>query len=561
MKKLMKIACLLLAIVMTLTACSAGGASSDESSKNDVSKSEASSTATESSEASETESEGYAFEAGKDNPVTISIYAPWADTLFETWGEDPVSQRITEQTGISFTCVAPVTDDDTKLALLISSDDLTDIVVSDWNDKNWSAMLQQGMLSDLEEVADQYAPKLFRELIDPELQDYIRQDDRTIRFLLGHWRSTADMQWWLDHDALIQSNQNVILMRQDYFDEIGNPDITSPEEFMEACEQIKENHPDKVAFYTGGVTKSGPGSLLTLFGIGSYYVAEDGTVSKSYRNPEYLNMYKWINEMTRKGLMDEESFVDSSTEKDAKSLSGEVASYVWTIGEANKIPADNEDSFYYPMQPWDCYKQIRSNTGWLRSAISAKSEHKDAAVRWMEFGNTKIGAQTMCWGIEGDPDAEFSGDVVNGPHFFWEEDGEKATLYPGFMAARMADWSGVEKKSGIGFYQSFVCTHEVWMNQGEVTGSELMKEMNEWFAPKVEYSNAFVFDIPAGSDESIANQAINALIEEYNVKWAFASGPDEVETLYNEFLSRVEASGEATLNKLYTEQYNNNTSK
>lgn len=122
----------------------------------------------------------------------------------------------------------------------------------------------------------------------------------------------------------------------------------------------------------------------------------------------------------------------------------------------------------------------------------------------------------------------------------------------------MADWGGVEKKSGIGFYQSFVCTNEVWMNMGEATGSDLMKEMNEWFAPKVEYSNGFVFDIPAGSDEAIANQAITSLIEEYNVKWAFASGPDEVESLYNEFLTQVEAANEEVLNKLYTEQYKNN---
>ncbi len=458
MKKVLKIACLLLAMLMALTACNSATNNSSTPASEPASTA---STPESSTPDAEPTTDGYAFEAHKDEPVTISIYAPWADSLFETWGQDPVSQRITEQTGISFECVAPVTDDDTKLSLLISSDDLPDIVVSDWNDKNWSAMLQNGMLADLEQVASENAPKLFTECIDPELQDFVRQDDGTIRFLLGHWRTSEDIQWYLDHDYLIATNQSVILMRQDYLDEIGNPVIDTPEAFMAACEQIKEKHPDKVAFYTGGETKSGPGALRTHFGVGSYYVGEDGTVSGSYRNPEYLNMYKWINEMTRKGLMDQESFVDTEQEKDAKSLAGDVASYLWTIGEANKVPADNSETIYYPMKPWNTYKQIRTNTGWLRSAISEKSEHKDAAARWMEFGNTKIGAQTMCWGIEGEPDAEFSGDVVNGPHFFWEENGEKATLYEGFMAARMADWGGVEKQSGIGFYQSFVCTHDV----------------------------------------------------------------------------------------------------
>ncbi len=97
------------------------------------------------------------------------------------------------------------------------------------------------------------------------------------------------------------------------------------------------------------------------------------------------------------------------------------------------------------------------------------------------------------------------------------------------------------------------------MNEGEVTGSDLMKEMNEWFGSTVEYDNSFVFDIPSGSDESVAYTTINSLVEEYNVKWAFASSAEEVETLYNEFLNRVETeTDEDLLNKLYTEQYNAN---
>ncbi len=564
MKKVMKALCLLLALLMVLSACGDSGNSSSAPSSSTPESSETQESSTpESSEASQggeetPASDGYAFQEHKDEPVTLSIYVESPGTLWEKWGEDPVSRRITEQTGISFECVAPVTEDDTKLALLIASDDLPDIVTGSWSDKNWNAMLEQGMLANLEEVAETGAPKLFSELIHPELQEYVRQDDGTIRFLLGHWDSSESTQWFLDHDYLIKTNQPVVLMRQDYFSELDNQEITTPQEFMEACKAIKEKHPETVPFYTGGVTTTGPSYLLTLFGLGNYYVADDGTVSKSYRNPQYLEMYKWVNEMVREGLMTEESFVDSDVEKDAKSLAGSVASYVWTIGEAGKVPADNASTSYYPMKPWNTYAQIRTNTGWLRSAISAKSENKEAAARWMEFGNTKIGAQTMCWGIEGSPDEEWSGDFENGPHFFWEEDGEKATLYPGFQDARNADWGGVEKKTGIGFYQSYVCTNDVWMNMGEITGSDLMKEMNQWFAPTVSYNNGFVFDVPAGSDEAVANQTITSLIEEYNVQWAFASSAEEVERLYNEFLTRAEEAGEATLNKLYTEQYKAN---
>ena len=62
-----------------------------------------------------------------------------------------------------------------------------------------------------------------------------------------------------------------------------------------------------------------------------------------------------------------------------------------------------------------------------------------------------------CWGVEGKKEDGWSGDVVNGPHSYFDENG-KATYYEGFQAARNADWSGVERKSGIGFYQSYICT-------------------------------------------------------------------------------------------------------
>jgi len=329
---------------------------------------------------------------------------------------------------------------------------------------------------------------------------------------------------------------------------------------MKACEQIKEKHPDTIPFYTGGLTTSGPSYLLTFFGLGSYYIADDGTVSMSYRNPKYLDMYIWVNQMVRKGLMTEDSFVDGSEEKDSKSLAGAVASYALTIGESGKVPANNPNTYYYPMKPWDSYLQIRTNAGYIQFGISAKSKNKDAAIRWFEFGNTELGARTMCWGIEGKKEDGWSGDVVNGPHFYFDENG-KATYFEEFQAARNADWSGVERKSGLGFYQSYVCTNSIYITEAEVLKSELMTQMNEWYRDRVTYNNGFIFNIPAGSDEYVAYQTIRSLIGEYNVKWAFAKDEAEVRSLYDEFIRKVEASGEAKLNEWYTKTYNENIKK
>lgn len=565
MKKVLKTLCLLLALAMVLSACGGDAGSSSTPSSSTPGSSAPESSTPESSvpESSaggeEAPTGGYAFEEHKNEPVTISIYVEDPGTMWEKWGEDPVSKKITEETGISFECVAPVTDDDTKLSLLIASDDLPDVVTSWYGRANWATMVQQGQLADLEAVASEYAPKYFSELIDPELANFNRQDDGTVRYLVSCWNTSETLKWLEDHNWLVTTNQPVILMRQDYLQEIGSPEITTPQKFLEACKEIKAKHPDTIPFYTGGNTQNGPSYLRWLFGPCSYYVAEDGTVSGSYRDPRYLDMYLWVNEMVREGLMTEDSFVDGDTEKDAKSLAGEVASYLWTVGETGKVPADNPDTTYYPMQPWDTYEAVRSNAGYIRFGISEKSEHKDAAMRWLEYGSSEIGARTMYWGVEGNQADGWSGDVVNGPHCFSEEDGEwgqKITYFEGFQDARNADWSGTEKKSGLGFYGAFVNGNTILGSTAECMPTDLMKQMNQWYAPKVRYDDALVFSLPAGSDESVTYQSITSLVSEYNIKWAFAASAEEVKSLYNEFIGRVENEcNEAGLNQWYTEQY------
>lgn len=553
MKRVMRISAAILTAAMLVGAVS--GCSSTSSSSN----SSAGTVSTGSGAASNTQTDGYAYEANTD-PVTLSIYIDSPSSLWESWGSDPISPKITEYTGISFNCIAPVTDDDTKLTLLIASDGLPDIVTTYADSTAWADMVNNGMLADMEKLANQYAPKLKSELVDDEIWEYCRTDDGIVHYLLNSHRTENDIQWFEDNDYLVTTGQPVILMRQDYYSEIGSPTIKSAEELLSACEQIKAKHPDTIPFYAGDVITDGPADLRTYFGVGSYYVADDGTVSMSYRNPKYVDMYVWMNKMANKGLLTEDSFVDSGDEAASKTLSGAVASYSWTIGETGKVPADNKDTYYYPMQPWDSYSEVRTNTGYIQFAVSEKSENKDAAMRWIEFGNTELGVQTMCWGVEGKESDEWSGDVVNGPHFYFDKNG-KATYFQGFQDARNADWSGVEKKSGLGYYQSFVTTNAVYTTQAEIVGSDLMTEMNEWYASKVSYNNGFIFDIPAGSDEYVIYQTIKTMIKEYNVLWTFAKDEAEVRSLYDEFIKKVENAGEATLNAWYTNAYQENISK
>ena len=177
MKKWTKLFALMLAVVLLCTALSACGqsgntsqapSSTPNSTPQSTPESKPESTPESTPEVSDTSEEGYAWQANTD-PITITIYVDDPGTMWEKWGTDPVSQRVTEKTGISFKCIAPVSSDDTKLTLLVASDELPDYVTANYNASQWDSMYKQGQLADLEALSDQYAPKLKSELVDPEV--------------------------------------------------------------------------------------------------------------------------------------------------------------------------------------------------------------------------------------------------------------------------------------------------------------------------------------------------------------------------------------------------------
>ena len=184
----------LVATMLTTAGCGAESAATAEPAAESKEEAVAESAEPAAAEEAAAEEDGYAYEKNTD-PATVSIYIDSPGTWWETWGSDPVSQRVTDLTGISFECVAPVTDDDTKLTLLISSDDLPDIVTAGASDPAWETMVSNGMLADLEELAAQYAPKLLTELVDDEVWEFCREEDGKVYSLISCYNTSETLEW------------------------------------------------------------------------------------------------------------------------------------------------------------------------------------------------------------------------------------------------------------------------------------------------------------------------------------------------------------------------------
>ena len=86
---------------------------------------------------------------------------------------------------------------------------------------------------------------------DPDVWESYRQDDGHTYWLTGFGVSDYYMEKALEYNRLVQANQRVLLIREDYYQEIGSPDISTPEKFFDALCKMHENQRRDLRQQTG----------------------------------------------------------------------------------------------------------------------------------------------------------------------------------------------------------------------------------------------------------------------------------------------------------------------
>lgn len=488
------------------------------------------------------------------SPVTLDMYVN-----FNWWTadwSDPVAQAITEQTGVSVNVITPVADDDTQLILMINSGEVPDIILTELGDTSLNQMiLDSGIAAPLDELAQTYAPEMF-DNCDPDVWNGYVQEDGHTYYLVNF--NTADyyQEMALEFNQLIQANQPVILMREDYYQEIGSPDISTPDKFFDALSQMAANHPDKIAYYEGDSNVSAPnnadvGTLATYFGVPLYCEDEEGNITQNYRSEEWLNTVKYANKLARAGLYTTDSFIDDDATQTSKKFNGDVICYTWTAIEHEM---EIEDSRYIVVEPWDSYTQYRTGTGWCASFINANSEKKDRAIRFMSFMNSYEGLLAYC-GFEAKDGETYSGDPMVGPHYYIDENG-KPCQFAEFTKA-IVDDSTVQPTSGATMYWWFGSS--VWNNLSVWDANDAKYAyLNEQFGPHVVYRPDFASMnmAPAGdSNEATILAKYKSIYNSYLADIVFAETDEAFDAAVNAFYTAMDDIGIAELEAYFTQAH------
>lgn len=273
--RLLRVGSLAMAAAL-LTACGSGTSSSSSAAASE-SASEAESV---SSEAETAAADGPAWK-NDTSPVDLEWFVG-ASWYGYTWGESVVSKNITEKTGVNVTITTPTDDVSTELSLYMVSGDLPDIItLGNW-ESCYTSLYEQGYVYALNELADQYDP-YFYNVVDGDVIKWHTKDDGNVYCIPNDAYAPSTMAE-TGQTAAVQT----FLVRKDLYEEMGSPDMTTPEGFLDALRTLHENYQEYdgmaiTPFYAQAATTYGMSKMLQNFLAVPYEV--DGPMNSAKDDP------------------------------------------------------------------------------------------------------------------------------------------------------------------------------------------------------------------------------------------------------------------------------------
>lgn len=127
---------------------------------------------TEAEESTQSDKDSPAWKMYAKEPVTLDWYVNYS--WFATpWGENAVSKKITEETGVNINFITPIGNETEKLNALIASDSLPDLITLGYWEPQVKEMIEGNMVYALNELADDY-DAYFWQVTDAEYVKWLK---------------------------------------------------------------------------------------------------------------------------------------------------------------------------------------------------------------------------------------------------------------------------------------------------------------------------------------------------------------------------------------------------
>jgi len=377
--------------------------------------------AAEQNEAEADREEGLTLcERHAQDAVTLEWYINYS--WFATpWGENAVSRKITEDTGVSVRFITPKGNEKEKFNAMISAESLPDLITLGWWEPQVDVMIDRGMVHALNELADEYDTYFWETTEEAVCGWYTKEDGN----LYCYPNSVYQPEDYEKHSN-IGSNQT-FLVRKDLYEALGHPDMTTPEGFQSAVRAAAEQFPEidgRELIPIGAHVFDDTGCASFDQYLQNFLAVpyeKDGVYYDRDTDPEYIRWLKAFRELGAEGYLKEDIFIDKRTQMEEKLAQGRYFCMLYQRTDMENqqkiLHSKNPDSVYIAV---DGPKNSRGDdpvlpgagmNGWTVTLISKNCERPDRAIEFMTYLLSEKGQRMIFFGVEG-----ITYDIIDGEY-------------------------------------------------------------------------------------------------------------------------------------------------
>lgn len=401
-------------MILTVAGCGGGGSSSTAGSST---SSKTESSAAESTDGGDASSEVTGSSGPDDTtePYEFDAYYSYQGSV-KPWGEDAASKYMNEKFNIKVNYSCPEADADSKLNLMISSDDLPDVIILDRN-ANWLKLINLGKLVDINTL--KYEGCSFDEDILESTQKLLSVNGGL--YGIPNWArkgaTGGNMSWMVNHDV---------------YEQLGSPELKTLEDLhqfmLDAKDKGVKTSDDQSIFpWLPRQDDNGFNTVSAIYRsygnpnlIDTYWSQADNDVKLAVYDDNYIAALKIANQWYKEGLFPETTYTDSNDQFVEKLSNGRAAItyYDFSQDDTNHFRTllQEKDGNTYDLLGWELkdspiypaadgvdyvYGEEGGTVGWNVNCITTKAENPQRIFDLYTWMLTKDGSINMMYGPEG----------------------------------------------------------------------------------------------------------------------------------------------------------------
>ena len=412
---LLKALAAVMAASMILTVAGCGGGSSSAADSSTSSKTESSAAESTSGGDDSSATTGSSGPDDTTEPYEFDAYYSYQGSV-KPWGEDAASKYMNEKFNIKVNYSCPEADADSKLNLMISSDDLPDVIILDRN-ANWLKLIDLGKLVDINTL--KYEGCSFDEDILESTQKLLSVNGGL--YGIPNWArkgaTGGNMSWMVNHDV---------------YEQLGSPELKTLEDLHQFMLDAKEKgvktsddqsifpwlpRQDDNGFYTVSAIYRSYGNPNL---IDTYWSQADNDVKLAVYDDNYIAALKIANQWYKEGLFPETTYTDSNDQFTEKLANGRAAVTYYDFSQDDtthfRTLLQEKDGNTYDLLGWELkdspiypaaegvdwvYGEEGGTVGWNVNCITTKAENPQRIFDLYSWMLTKDGSINMMYGPEG----------------------------------------------------------------------------------------------------------------------------------------------------------------